>query len=88
MDAQKFITAAAGADTFPAIVPDLEPHCGSWIVVDRTTGEPVFETFSRSVAESVNGAAYEVLTTAQWLGRINQRSPNRRGPWQRPAVRT
>jgi len=56
-----------------ASVPELEPHCGSWIVVSRDSGTPVFETFTRSVAERVNQTKYEVLTAAQWLGRLNTR---------------
>ena len=54
-----------------ALVPELEPHCGSWIVVSRDSGAPVFETFTRSMAERVNQTKYEVLTAAQWLGRLN-----------------
>lgn len=52
-------------------VPDLEPHCGSWIVVSRVTGRPVLETFERRTAEAVDQDRYEVLTAAQWLGRFN-----------------
>lgn len=57
----------------PVHVPDLEPHCGSWVIVRRDTGQGVFETFKRSVAEKVNGASYEVLTAADYLGRLNAR---------------
>ena len=52
-------------------IPALEPHCGSWIIVARATGLPVFETFNRRTAEAINQSAYEVLTAAQWLGRFN-----------------
>lgn len=55
-----------------ADVSDLEPHCGSWIVVDRATGHAVFETWARETAEQVNQDAYEVLTAAQWLARFNK----------------
>jgi hypothetical protein len=54
------------------IVPELEQHCGSWIVVDRSTGESVMETFSHKVAEAINQDKYEVVTTLQWLTRLNQ----------------
>jgi hypothetical protein len=54
--------------------PELEPHCGSWVAVRRSTGEPVLETFSRRVAEAINHEAYEVLTASQWLGRLNARA--------------
>ncbi len=52
--------------------PDLEPHCGSWIIVDA--GEPVVETWSRDYADRIAGRempGVEVLTAAQWLGRLN-----------------
>lgn len=54
-------------------IPDLEPHCGSWIIVSRDTGASVFETFNRSTAERVNQDRYEVLTAADYLGRFNAR---------------
>lgn len=50
---------------------ELEPFCGSWIIVSRATGKPVLETFERSTAEAVNQNAYEVLTAYQWLVRFN-----------------
>jgi hypothetical protein len=56
-----------------APVPRLERHCGSWIIVSRATGAAVLETFERRTAEAVNQRAYEVLTAAQWLGRLNRR---------------
>ncbi len=52
-------------------IPPLPRHCGSWVVVRRATGKSVLETFSRSVAERINQAAYEVVTAAEWLGRVN-----------------
>lgn len=54
-----------------AAIPELEPHCGSWVVISRETGQPIFETFNRATARAVNQARYEVLTAAQWLGRFN-----------------
>lgn len=53
------------------MVPPLERHCGSWIVVSRETGKPVLETYNRATASAINQARYEVLTAAQWLGRFN-----------------
>lgn len=53
-------------------IPDLEPHCGSWIIVDRESGLPVLEVFTRAVAEAINQARYEVLTALEWLGRFNR----------------
>jgi hypothetical protein len=56
------------------MIPDLEPFCGSWIVISRRTGRPVLETFARAVAERVNTDAYEVLTAYQWLIRVNRQT--------------
>lgn len=52
-------------------IPPLEHHCGSWIVIDRRTGEAVLETFSRAIAEKINQDRYEVLTTLSYLIRLN-----------------
>jgi hypothetical protein len=46
--------------------------CNSWIIVNRATGLPVFETWQRSVADKVNTARYEVLTAYEWLARFNR----------------
>lgn len=53
-------------------VPELESFCGSWVVVSRETGEPVFETYSQETAEKINQEKYEVLTSYQWLIRFNK----------------
>lgn len=51
-------------------VPELEPHCGSWIVLKE--GKPIYETFDRRTAERAAGSPdLEVLTAAQWLARLN-----------------
>jgi hypothetical protein len=57
-------------------IPELERHCNSWVAVDRNTGEAVFETFSRNVAEKINQQRYEVLTALQWLCRFNESVKN------------
>lgn len=56
------------------MIPNLEPHCGSWMIVNRATGNVIFETFERSTAERVNQEHYEVLTALQWLNRINRKA--------------
>lgn len=53
-------------------IPQLEPICGSWIIVDRATGKPVMETYRAAVAAAVSQANYEVLTALQWLQRFNR----------------
>ena len=56
-------------------IPNLEPHCGSWIVSDRATGIAVLETFQRSVAEKINQDRYTVKTALQHLVELNPREP-------------
>ena len=56
-------------------IPELERHCGSWIIVSRESGKPAIETFQRHIAEAVNQERYEVLTALQWLVRFNRTIP-------------
>jgi len=53
--------------------PKLEPHCGSWVVVQRTTRTPVKEIWDRRLADRIadNEPNFEVLTAAQWLAEFN-----------------
>jgi hypothetical protein len=65
--------------------PDLEPHCGSWVITDRWTGKAVFETFSRRTANAYSESPRaEVLTAAQYLGRLNARLRQTRPLIQEP----
>jgi hypothetical protein len=59
-------------------VPELEQHCGSWVIVNRATGAAVFETFERATAEAVNQDVYEVVTAAHWLARFSQQARHER----------
>jgi hypothetical protein len=56
--------------------PKLERHCGSWVVVQRTTRDVVCETFSQSTADRIadNEPQFEVLTALQWLVEFNHRT--------------
>lgn len=45
----------------------------SWVVVDLATGQPVLETFSKSVADKVNTAKYRVVPIGVWLGSLGIR---------------
>lgn len=53
------------------MIPELERHCGSWIVSRRDTGEVAFETFERSVVERLDPAKAIIETAAQYLGRLH-----------------
>lgn len=56
--------------------PKLEPHCGSWVIVQRSTRDVVRETFSQQLADRIadNEPQFEVLTTLQWLAEFNRRA--------------
>ena len=49
--------------------PTLEPHCSSWVIVQRTTRDAVREVWSQKLADRIadNEPNFEVLTAAQWL---------------------
>jgi hypothetical protein len=52
-------------------VPDLEPHCGSWIVTRLADSEVIGEFFDRAIVERFNPLKVKIETAAQYLGRIN-----------------
>jgi hypothetical protein len=43
----------------------------SWIVVNRTTGEAILETFSEKVTAAINTKNYQVLTAYDYLCNLN-----------------
>ena len=53
-----------------SLIPNLEPHRGSWVVVDRASGKAVMETFNRKMAEAINQERYEVMTALEYLSKI------------------
>lgn len=53
-------------------VPDLEPHCGSWIIIDPDTGAAVCETFYRETARRADANGFTVITAAQHLASFNR----------------
>ena len=56
--------------------PNLEAHCGSWVIVLRETRVPVREIYDRRLADRVadhESGRFEVLTAAQWLAEFNAR---------------
>jgi hypothetical protein len=56
--------------------PKLEPHCGSWVIVQRSTRDAVRETFDKRLADRIadNEPQFEVMTTLQWLVEFNSRA--------------
>jgi hypothetical protein len=52
------------------VIPELEPHCGSWVVSRKAGGAVIGEFFARSTVERFNPTTCRVETTAQYLARI------------------
>jgi hypothetical protein len=44
----------------------------SWVIVNRTTGEAVLETWSEKVTAAINTNKYQVLTAYDYLCKLNQ----------------
>ena len=44
----------------------------SWIIVNRTTRQAVFETFNENTAKAVNTRLYEAIPALQYLQQINR----------------
>ncbi len=54
------------------VVPELPPHCNSWIVSDE--GVAVMETWDRAFVERLAANAapgVEIWTAANWLAQLN-----------------
>jgi hypothetical protein len=47
--------------------------CGSWIIVSIETGKSVFETFSATVANSINTQKYKAVCAYDYLTSLNKR---------------
>jgi hypothetical protein len=43
----------------------------SWIIVNRTTGEAVLETWSEKVTAAINTKKYQVMTAYDYLCNLN-----------------
>ena len=43
----------------------------SWIVVNRSTGEAILETFSEKVTAAINTKKYQVMTAYDYLCNLN-----------------
>jgi hypothetical protein len=43
----------------------------SWVIVDLSTGEGVFETFSEKTAKAINQKKYKAVPILEWLQGLN-----------------
>ena len=62
------------------MIPELEPHCGSWIITRKDDGEVIGEFYDRKNAEALFDTGKVVIeTAAQYLGRINREIQKKAG---------
>ena len=45
----------------------------SWVIINKATGEAVFETFSPKLVSRINAAKYEAVPILEYLQAINAR---------------
>lgn len=53
-------------------VPELEHHCGSWVVTRRSTGEVIGEFFVRANVGRFDPEKVLIETAVQYLARVNR----------------
>jgi hypothetical protein len=44
----------------------------SWIIINKTTRQAVFETFNENTAKAVNTRLYEAIPALQYLQQLNR----------------
>lgn len=47
----------------------------SWVVVDKSTGKAVFETFKQSTANAINRDKYQAIPIDEYLPTLNRQTP-------------
>lgn len=46
----------------------------SWVIVRKSDGQPVHETWSKKIADRVNLETHEVVGIGEWLARVNRKA--------------
>lgn len=46
----------------------------SWVIVNKATNYPVFETFNENTAKAINERIYKAVPILEWLQSINKQS--------------
>jgi hypothetical protein len=44
----------------------------SWVIVDNETNKPLFETFSKKIANSINKDRYKSIPILEYLQNLNR----------------
>ena len=45
----------------------------SWVIVDNETNKPIFETFSKKIASSINTNKYKAIPILKYLQSLNNK---------------
>ncbi len=53
------------------MIPELGRFDGSWVVIERATGNVIWEIFDRRTAEAINQSKYHLMTIGDYLGYQN-----------------
>jgi hypothetical protein len=46
----------------------------SWVIIENTTGNAVFETFSKGTADAINTIKYKAIPILEYLQSVNGKS--------------
>lgn len=46
----------------------------SWVIVNKQTGESVFETSQKSIIQKINTEKYKVVPIKEWLSSLSNKS--------------
>lgn len=48
----------------------------SWVIVNKITGNAIFETWNENTAKAINTDKYAVMTAYEYLCNLNQEAKN------------
>lgn len=51
-------------------------NTASWVIIDKTTNKPIFETFSSSIVSKINTEKYTVVPILEHLQALNKNIKN------------
>lgn len=44
----------------------------SWVIINKETNEPIFETWNKELTLRINSKKYKVVTILEWLQNLNK----------------
>lgn len=49
----------------------------SWVIVNKETGEAMFETYNQNLLHIINTEKYEIMPILKYLGALNRKIQNK-----------